>query len=107
MRPSSRICSRMLKTSGCAFSTSSKSTTLYGLRRRLSDRELELELTDAARRLIIERGYDPQYGARPLRRFLQSSVETLVARSILSGELKAGDTLVIDEARGELSCMIR
>jgi len=77
------------------------------LRRRLSDRELELELTDAARRLIIERGYDPQYGARPLRRFLQSSVETLVARSILSGELKAGDTLVIDEARGELSCLIR
>ena len=77
------------------------------LRKRLADRELGLEISDRAKDFIISRGYDPLYGARPLRRFLQSRVETLIARSILSGELKAGDTLCIDEAGGELLCTIR
>ena len=58
------------------------------LRKRLQERGLGLEITDEAKSLIIERGFDPLYGARPLRRYLQSSVETLIARRILSGEVK-------------------
>ena len=72
------------------------------LRKRLADRDLDLQLTDAAKELIIERGYDPLYGARPLRRVLQSSVETLVARTILRGDISAGSTITIDARDGEL-----
>ena len=73
------------------------------LRRRLADQSLKLVITDAAKRVIIERGYDPLYGARPLRRTLQSSVETLLARRILGGELSPGATLTVDEENGELT----
>ena len=58
--------------------------------------------SDAAKELIIERGYDPLYGARPLRRVLQSSVETLVARTILRGDISAGSTITVDARDGEL-----
>ena len=75
-----------------------------GLRARLADKSLKLEITDAAKALIIERGYDPLYGARPLRRYLQSSVETLIARRILSGDIAAGATLTVDVKNGELIC---
>ena len=75
-----------------------------GLRKRLNERSLKLELTDAAKDLIIQRGYDPLYGARPLRRYLQSGVETLIARSILRGDLAAGSTLTVDVENGELIC---
>ena len=75
-----------------------------GLRARLADKSLKLEITDAAKALIIERGYDPLYGARPLRRYLQSSVETLIARRILSGDIAAGATLTVDVENGELIC---
>ncbi len=75
-----------------------------GLRARLVDKSLKLEITDAAKALIIERGYDPLYGARPLRRYLQSSVETLIARRILSGDIAAGATLTVDVENGELIC---
>ena len=75
-----------------------------GLRRRLAEQSLKLEITDAAKELIIERGYDPLYGARPLRRTLQSSVETLIARTILRGDLKAGSTITVDVEDGELVC---
>ena len=78
-----------------------------GLRSRLAGRSLGLELTDAARALIIDRGYDPLYGARPLRRYLQSSAETLIARRILSGDLPAGSTLVLDVENGELVCNVK
>ena len=74
------------------------------LRQRLSDRGLGLEITDAAKSLIIERGFDPLYGARPLRRYLQSSVETLIARRILSGDVAPDSTIVVDEENGELIC---
>ena len=74
------------------------------LRSRLADRSLGLEITPNAKRLIIERGYDPIYGARPLKRYLQSGVETLIARSILAGDMPAGHTIVIDEKDGELTC---
>ena len=75
---------------------------LSSLRARLADRSLKLAMTDAAKALIIERGFDPLYGARPLRRYLQSSVETLLARRILSGDLAAGTTLTVDVDGGEL-----
>ena len=74
------------------------------LRKRLADRALKLDITDAAKQLIISRGYDPLYGARPLRRYLQASVETLIARTILSGELSAGATITVDAVDGELVC---
>ena len=72
------------------------------LRKRLQDRDLDLVLTDEAKQLIIDRGYDPLYGARPLRRVLQSSVETLVARTILRGDISAGSTITVDVRDGEL-----
>ena len=68
---------------------------------RLADQELSLELTDAARTQVIENGYDPVYGARPLKRYLQNYVETLAAKKILSGDVHAGDTLVLDVRDGE------
>lgn len=77
-----------------------------GLRNRLSDKSLKLEVTDAAKSLIIERGYDPMYGARPLRRYLQSSMETLIAREILKGDFEAESTITVDVKDGELFCRI-
>ncbi len=75
-----------------------------GLRKRLADKDLGLEITDSAKSLMIDRGYDPLYGARPLRRYLQSSVETLIARTILSGDIAAGTVITVDERDGELFC---
>ncbi|MGN0151170.1 MAG: ATP-dependent chaperone ClpB [Wujia sp.] len=69
---------------------------LKDLNERISDKELKLTLTDAAVDHVIEAGYDPQYGARPMKRYLQKNVETLVARSILGNTLHAGDTIVLD-----------
>ncbi len=74
------------------------------LRQRLADRGLGLEITDAAKSLIIDRGFDPLYGARPLRRYLQSSVETLIARRILSGEVLPDSIIVVDVDNDELVC---
>ena len=74
------------------------------LRKRLAEQNLKLELSDEAKALIIQRGYDPLYGARPLRRVLQSSVETLVARTILRGDLAPGATITVDVENGELVC---
>ena len=74
------------------------------LRIRLEKKSLKLEITDDAKKLIIDRGFDPLYGARPLRRYLQSNVETLIARTILSGDLSAGSTLTIDVADNDLIC---
>ncbi len=78
-----------------------------GLKKRLADKTLSLELTDAAKDLIIERGYDPLYGARPLRRCLQSGAETLIAKKLLSGDLGSGSTLVLDAENGELVCRVK
>ncbi len=72
------------------------------LNKRIADKELRLEVTDAARNYIIDSGYDPIYGARPLKRFLQKNVETLVARAILSNVLHQGDTIILDYSGKEL-----
>ena len=64
--------------------------------RRLEDRELKVELTDNAKTFVTDHGYDPAYGARPLRRYLQKNVETLAARIILEGNISEGQTIVID-----------
>ena len=68
------------------------------LNKRLADRELKLRLTDAAKTFITDHGYDPVYGARPLKRYLQKNVETLAARIILADQVEEGSTIVIDVA---------
>ena len=81
---------------------------LESLRKRLAERSagggLNLEVTDAAKNLIIDNGYDPVYGARPLKRYLQSAAETLIAKEILAGNIAAGSTLVLDAENGRLTC---
>ena len=72
------------------------------LNRRLADKEISVELTDAATQYIIDNGYDPVYGARPLKRFLQKHVETLSAKLILSDGIRTGQTIVIDLVDGSL-----
>jgi len=70
--------------------------------KRLADREIQVALTDGAKAFVVEHGYDPVYGARPLKRYLQKYVETLAARIILKDLVKAGDRIVIDtEADGQ------
>ena len=76
---------------------------LNGLNRRLSDRQPRVELTGAALQAVIDQGFDPTFGARPLKRYLQSKVETLVARRIIGGDVKPGDVLTVDaDADGKL-----
>jgi len=77
------------------------------INRRLADKELSIELTDAAKDFIVEAGYDPVYGARPLKRYLQKHVETLAARFILADEVKAEDVILIDVKDGELTAMTK
>jgi ATP-dependent Clp protease ATP-binding subunit ClpB len=72
------------------------------VRRRLADRRLELELTQNARELIAREGYDPVYGARPLKRFIQREVETRIGRALLSGEIHDGSTVTVDADGDEL-----
>ena len=75
------------------------------LNKRLAGQEISLELTDDAKDYIIEGGYDPVYGARPLKRFLQKNVETLAARLILSGEIGASDTILLKVTDGKLTAV--
>jgi ATP-dependent Clp protease ATP-binding subunit ClpB len=77
------------------------------LRSRLADKQLNLEFTPAANAHIIDHGYDPVYGARPLKRYLQGKAETLIAKKIVAGDLPAGATLVVDVAGDELVCDVR
>jgi len=66
------------------------------INRRLSDKELCVELTEAAKQFVVENGYNPAYGARPLRRYLQKNVETLAARIILQGDIREGQKIMVD-----------
>ena len=74
---------------------------LKGLSKRLAEKQLGLEITPAAKRLITENGYDPVYGARPLKRYLQSHIETLIARTIIAEELSQGDVIEVGEKNGD------
>ena len=72
------------------------------LNRRLADKQLRCELTDTAKQLIIDTSYDPQFGARPLRRYIQHTVETLIAKKILAGSILPGETITVDVQNDEL-----
>lgn len=77
--------------------------------KRLADREIKVDLSEKAKNFVVEHGYDPVYGARPLKRYLQKYVETLAAKIILQDQVRAGDTIVIDEAEGrqQLTAYVR
>ena len=76
----------------------SKIVRLLGkeLAKRLEDKQLKLEMSDKAVERIIENGYDPVYGARPLKRYMQHTLETMLAKSLLSGDYSVGDTVTVD-----------
>jgi ATP-dependent Clp protease ATP-binding subunit ClpB len=76
---------------------------LSDLRTRLADRQITLEITEAARRLIAERGFDPVYGARPLRRYISREVETRIGRALLAGDVLPGAVIQVDIADDELN----
>ena len=73
---------------------------LRSLNERLKDRQLQVTLTPEAMERVIDQGFDPVYGARPLKRFLQSRVETLIARRIIAADVQPGQTLVVDVDAG-------
>ncbi len=77
------------------------------MNKRLADQEIRVELTDAAKTFVADNAYDPAYGARPLKRYLQKNVETLSARLILGGEVGTGDTIVIDATNGKLEAVVK
>lgn len=77
------------------------------LSRRLADKQIKVEITDNAKTYIIDNGYDPVYGARPLKRFIQSKVETLIARAIIGDKLKEGDTVVIGSDGNDLTLSVK
>jgi ATP-dependent Clp protease ATP-binding subunit ClpB len=77
------------------------------LNRRLADQQLTIELSDAAKKYVVDNGYDPVYGARPLKRFIQKNVETLSAKLILKGDVREGDTILIDLSDGKLDAVIK
>lgn len=77
------------------------------LNKRLADQDISLELSDEAKAYIIEGGYDPVYGARPLKRYLQKHVETLAARLILSGEVRMDDTILFVMKDGKLAAEVK
>ena len=76
------------------------------LNKRLADRQIKVSLTDSAAAFITENGYDPVYGARPLKRYLQKNVETLAAKLILADEVREGDTILIDTDNGALTARV-
>ena len=80
---------------------------LVELNGRLAEKQLTVELTGEARQFILDSAYDPAFGARPLRRFVQHTVETLISRRIIAGQLAPGDTLIVDCVDGELDVEIR
>ena len=80
---------------------------LSDVNKRLADRELSIELSNAAKDFVIEHGYEPAYGARPLKRFLTKHVDTLAARLILEGNVREGDVILIDEQDGKLIASVK
>jgi ATP-dependent Clp protease ATP-binding subunit ClpB len=75
---------------------------IQDVRARLSDRRIVIEITDVARELIARRGFDPVYGARPLRRYIQREVETRIGRALIAGEIRDGSRIIVDADGDEL-----
>ena len=80
---------------------------LLDVNKRLIEREVSIELTDSAKDFVVEGGYEPMYGARPLKRYLQKHVETLAARLILEGSVGRCDVITIDVIDGELKAKVK
>jgi len=80
---------------------------LRGLQRRLSDRKLQLELTDEAKTYLANAGYDPHFGARPLRRLIQHEIQDPLAMMLLSGEVHEGDTIVVEAGADGLTLLVK
>jgi ATP-dependent Clp protease ATP-binding subunit ClpB len=78
-----------------------------GLRKRLVERRISLDLTDVAKKALVERGYDPAFGARPLKRTIQREVENPLALKVLSGELGEGDTIEVDAVGDQIEFVVR
>jgi ATP-dependent Clp protease ATP-binding subunit ClpB len=76
---------------------------MLDLRRRLVDRQISLEMTARARQFVAREGFDPVYGARPLKRFLQRQLETRLGRAIVAGDIADGSSVVVDEVDGALT----
>ena len=72
------------------------------LNNRLQNQQIHLQLTEAAKTTIVNAAYDPQYGARPLRRYVQHTVETMLSKKLLAGEILPGQTVIIDDRNGDL-----
>ena len=77
--------------------------TIHQLADRLAEKQITLSVDESATELIIARGYDPVYGARPLKRFMQRTVQTMIAKALLGGDFAAGDTLLVTGENGEFS----
>jgi ATP-dependent Clp protease ATP-binding subunit ClpB len=77
------------------------------INKRLADKELKIALTEAAKKLVVDGSYDPNYGARPLKRYLQKNVETEAAKLILEGDVGSGNTILIDNVDGKLEARIK
>ena len=80
---------------------------MQGLRNRLVDREIKIELTDAAKEVMINEGYDPVYGARPLKRYISGTLETMLAKKLISGEIYNGSTVVIDGSGDNINITVK
>ena len=99
---------REIETAQQSYDLEKAAKLMYGdlqiaaLNRRLADKQLRCELTQAAKQFIIDAAYDPQFGARPLRRYVQHTVETLPAKKILEGSVQPGSTITVDTENGEL-----
>ena len=80
---------------------------LVSLRERLADRRIKIDVTDAAKAFLGEQGYDPVYGARPLKRFLQRELETRIGRRLIGGEIVDGSTVIVDMKDGQLDIITK
>lgn len=80
---------------------------MNGLKARLGEKELSLEITEAAKEFIVNSGYDAVYGARPLKRYIQANVETLIAKKIIAGDVTENSNLVVDVDNDSLTVKVK
>ena len=80
---------------------------MKGLANRLKDKEISIEVTDSAKDIMVKEGYDPIYGARPLKRYIGNTLETIIARKLIAGQIKTGDTIVVDGDGDNIDIVVR